>query len=126
LNIIKLKTVTAFMFIILSSVVNIFVAIIILVVAVIVARSIKRFTIGAASAMKISFGELLGSAASAIVYFSAFITILGLFDITKILLNFVEIIIIGIIVAFSIAFGLAFGLGGKERAKEILEDMKKN
>jgi hypothetical protein len=113
------------MVLVLGSVMNIIIAIIIFALAVFVARFVKKLTEGTASAMKVKTGNFMGNIAAGIVYFSALVTVLGLFEVTQVILQFVGIIVAGIITALALAFGLAFGLGGKERAAEIIEDMKK-
>ena len=120
LNTVGLTSVTNFLVAVLGSVVNIIIALIIFVVAVFVARFVKRIAIGAARAMKFKAEEFIGNLAAFVVYFSAFVTILGLFSVTQILLQFVGFIVIGVIFGLSLAFGLAFGLGGKEKAAEFL------
>jgi hypothetical protein len=125
LNILGLSEVTEFMVLVLGSVMNIIIAIIIFALAVFVARFVKKLTEGTASAMKVKTGNFMGNIAAGIVYFSALVTVLGLFEVTQVILQFVGIIVAGIITALALAFGLAFGLGGKERAAEIIEDMKK-
>lgn len=41
----------------------------------------------------------------------------------KIAVNLIEILLTGIIALFALAGGLSFGLGGKDKAKEIIEDI---
>jgi len=120
LNVLELDKVTDFMTNMFLEVMNIIVAIIIFVVAVFAARFVKKLARGTAKAMKVSFYRAVGNAAAAIVYFSAVVTILGLFEVTQTILLFIGYATIGVIFGLSLAFGLAFGLGGKEKAKEII------
>ena len=110
---------------VLGSVMNIIIAIIIFVVAVFVARFVKKLAQGTASAMKIKADEFIGSIAAAVVYFSALVTILGLFEVTQVILQFVGLIVMAVLAGLALAFGLAFGLGGRDRAAEIIANMKK-
>ncbi len=125
LNVLELTQVTEFMAAVLGSVMNIIIAIVIFVVAVFVARFVKKLAQGTAQAMKIKSDQFIGNIAAAVVYFSALVTILGLFEVTAVILQFVGIIVMGVVAALALAFGLAFGLGGKERAAEIIANMKK-
>lgn len=125
LNILGLNQVTGFMAAVLGSVMNIIIAIIIFVVAVFVARFVKKLAQGTASAMKIKADEFIGSIAAAVVYFSALVTILGLFEVTQVILQFVGLIVMAVLAGLALAFGLAFGLGGRDRAAEIIANMKK-
>ncbi len=125
LNVLNLQLVTAFLLLVLDSVINIIVAVIVFVVAVVAARFVKRIAKGAARAMNIKSDDFVGSLASFVVYFLALVTILGLFEITAVILKYIDIIVYWGVAGISLAVGLAFGLGGKERAKEILDKMRK-
>lgn len=59
-------------------------------------------------------------------YSIVFFTILIVLDQLGIAQDLIRILFTGIVAMIAIAGGLAFGLGGKDVAREILEDLKKN
>jgi ABC-type nickel/cobalt efflux system permease component RcnA len=93
MKVLGLDLVTAFLLSVLDSVVNIVVAVIVFVVAVLIARFVRRLAKGTAKAMKVKSDDFIGSLASFVVYFLAFVTILGLFDITSVILRYIDIIV---------------------------------
>lgn len=125
LDILKLEQIKAFTMSILENVGNIIIALIIFVVAVIVARFVKNIAQATAKTMNVKSDEFIGSLASFIVYLLATVTILGLFNIFQNMVRYIDLIVMGIIFALSLGAGLSFGLGGKEKAREIMEKIKK-
>lgn len=125
LDILNLDQIKYFVFSILENVGNIIVALIIFVIAVVVARFVKNISQASAKAMNVRANQFIGSLASFVVYLMATVTILGLFTIFRNMVMYIDLLVMGIVFAFSLGGGIAFGLGGKERAKELLEKMKR-
>lgn len=90
-----------------------------LVVANLVAELIKNgvTSIGSKTANAISF------TAKTAVQFFTFLIVLNQLGVAQ---DLIRILFTGIVAMVSIAGGIAFGLGGKDLAKELLEELKKN
>jgi hypothetical protein len=67
--------------------------------------------------------SLLAGAAKTIVLFFTVLVVLNQLGVAQ---DLVRILFTGIVAMLSLAGGLAFGLGGKDLAKEILDDIKKS
>jgi len=102
---------------------NVIVAIIIgfvgLVIANLIYDVVKHGTksLGGFSAL------LLAGAAKTIILFFTALVVLNQLGVAQ---DLIRILFTGIVAMFSLAGGLAFGLGGKDFAKEILEEIKKS
>ncbi|PID83313.1 hypothetical protein CSB11_02115 [Candidatus Campbellbacteria bacterium] len=124
-NILELTVVTAFLYSVLETIGNIVIAIIIFVAAVYAARFVKTIASSVAKAVNVESDKLVGNIAAFVIYLMAGITILGLFSVTREILDLIKYIVISIVAGFSLALGIAFGLGGKERAKNIIDGWRK-
>jgi hypothetical protein len=96
---------------------RVIIAVLILVVAVVIADTVKRFVTASAAAAHIGSSKALGTIAqTAIIVFAVFAAISQL----EIAPAFFQTILLGIVVALALAFGLAFGLGGREAAARAI------
>lgn len=125
LDILELHQIKIFTSEILHNIGNIIIAMIIFVVAVVVARFVKNIVTATAKAIEVKTSEFIGSLAAFLVYLLATVTILGLFPIFQNMVKYIDLLVMGIIFALALAAGLSFGMGGKEKARECLEKMKK-
>lgn len=100
---------------------QVIVAVLILVVAIIVAEVMRKVVVAAAKAANVHKAGLLGSVTKWSIWVFAILAALFQLNIAA---TFIQTLFTGIVVAFSVAIGLAFGLGGKETAREILEDIR--
>jgi hypothetical protein len=100
---------------------RVFVAAILIVIAALVAESIKRFVQGSALAMGLHSAKMAGSVAKWAIWIFVIIIVLSELGIAP---AFMQILFTGIVAMLSLAGGLAFGLGGKEAASKVIEKMK--
>ena len=102
---------------------NIFVAILILIVAALVAEFLGKFIRASMEAGRLSAARFIGSVAKWSVWVFALFAALLQLGVAPSLIN---IIITGFVAMIAIGGGLAFGLGGKDSAKEVLDKIKKD
>ena len=100
---------------------QVIVAVLILVVAIIVAEVMRKVVVAAAKAAGVHKAGLLGSVTKWSIWIFAILAALFQLNIAA---TFIQTLFTGIVVAISVAAGLAFGLGGKDVAREILEDVR--
>ncbi len=100
---------------------RVFVAALLIVIAALVADSIKRFVEGSAMAMGVRSARLAGSVAKWAIWVFVIIIVLSELGIAP---AFMQILFTGIVAMLALAGGLAFGLGGKEAAARVIEKMK--
>ncbi|MCK5589242.1 MAG: hypothetical protein KAI16_02950 [Candidatus Pacebacteria bacterium] len=100
---------------------NIMVALGIFALAVLTSRFVASITGGVSNMLNIKSSKLLTKTASGLIYFTALITVLGLFSVADPVSELIMGVLQGVVFGFALAFGLAFGLGGKEKAKEIMD-----
>lgn len=125
LDVLGLTQVNSFLEEILFYLPNVFVAVLILLVAAIVADFTKNLVRGSARAAGMRAAHFLGTATEwSIWVFGALAALLELGVAT----TFIQTLFTGIVVAISLAIGLSFGLGGRDHASRYLdkleEDMK--
>lgn len=120
-NILELSVVKEFLYSVLGTIGNIVIAIIIFVAAVYAARFVRTIASSVAKAINVKSDELVGNIAAFVIYLMAGITILGLFSVTRDILDLIKVVVMGLVGGFSLAIGIAFGLGGKEKAQEMIE-----
>jgi hypothetical protein len=100
---------------------QVIIAVLILVVAIIVAETMKKIVVASAKAAGVHKAGLLGSVTKWSIWIFAILAALFQLNIAA---TFIQTLFTGVVVAVSIAAGLAFGLGGKESAKEIIEEIR--
>lgn len=120
-NILKLTEVTDFLKRVLLYVPNVFVAILILIAAALVAEFLEKFIRASVEAGRIKSAKFVGSVAKWAVWIFALFAALIQLGVAPSLIN---IIVTGLVAMFAIGGGLAFGLGGKDYAKELVEKFK--
>src|SRR3989344_150415 len=97
---------------------QVFVAVLILILAAIVAEAVNNVVSSSARAAGAHSGNLAGSVAKWAIWITAIMAVLNQLGVAT---EFVQTLFTGLVVALSLAFGLAFGLGGKEAAARLIE-----
>lgn len=100
---------------------QVIVAVLILVVAIVLSEVCRKVVVGAAKAAGVHKAGLLGSITKWAIWVFAILAALFQLNIAA---TFIQTLFTGVVVAFSLALGLAFGLGGRDTAKEIVEDIR--
>lgn len=101
---------------------NVVVAVLMLVVAVIVSDIIEKIAVASVARAKIKSVHAVGLIVRWSVYLFAILAILIQLGVAP---SLVEIFFTGLVATMVISAGLAFGLGGKDLAKDILEDLNR-
>lgn len=101
---------------------NVVVAVLMLVVAVIVSDILEKVAIASVARAKIKSVHAVGLVVRWSVYLFAFLAILMQLGVAP---SLIEIFFTGIVATMVISAGLALGLGGKDLAKELLEDLNR-
>jgi hypothetical protein len=115
-NALNLPQVSAFLNAVLLWLPNLFVAIVILLVAPLLGRFLRGLIETGAGSMGFGNARLLGRLAEiAVIAFAVLIAV----DQLGIAANILNILVIGVIGALALAFGLAFGLGGRDVAADL-------
>jgi len=96
---------------------NVIVASFILVIAAVVADTMRRIVVGSAKAAHLPSSELLGGITKWAIWIFAILAAMYQLGIAG---PFVQTLFTGFIAALSIALGLSFGLGGKDAAARFL------
>jgi small-conductance mechanosensitive channel len=100
---------------------NIFISVLIFLVAVYLLDFSKKIFIGTLEQKKISFTPLVGNSFSLFIWT---ITILAILYQLKIIPELISAIFFGLVAIVSLALGIAFGLGGKDLAAKFLKDLQ--
>lgn len=122
-NILGLDGVTAFLSKVVDYLPHVFVAAIVLIAGVLVARFLERLVRGSVKAAELHAANFLGSLTRWIILVFAVLTALEQLQVADYIIRTAET---GVIVAAALAFGLAFGLGGKDHADQWLTGWKKH
>lgn len=101
---------------------QVIVAILVLLVAGVVAETMKEVVGGAARAAGVSSASFLSSVTKWSIWIFAILTALYQLGVAA---PFVQTLFTGFVVALSIAAGLAFGLGGQDAAAKIIDRTRK-
>jgi hypothetical protein len=101
---------------------NIFISIIIFIVAVFIADFSKKIIVGDFREEKLTYSNFLGNIVASSVWIVAILAILYQLQIAQTL---ILITFIGFITLIVLTVSIAFGLGGKEMARKTLEDIEK-
>lgn len=124
LDVMKLHQVSFFLTdVVLRFLPQVFVAVLILLVAAILSEVVQNFVTGAAKSAKLSSAEFLGTVARSAIWVFAIFAALNQLGVAQ---EFLQILFTGIVVALSLAAGLAFGLGGRDTAAKIVEKAHHN
>jgi len=121
-QILGLQGFAAFLERIVSWLPNLIIAAAIFVVAVIIADYAEKLIKAIVRKMEIGYTKFLGILVKVAIWALAIIAILIQLEVAA---DIVQIITMGIIALIVISLGLAFGLGGRDLAREILEDLKR-
>jgi hypothetical protein len=102
---------------------NVIVAALIFVVTVIVVDIVEKVVRAAVESIKVGYGQIMSAVIKWSIWVFAILAILDQlkFDAADWIIEFAQIIIIGLMAMFAIAFGL----GGKEAAAEMIQDLRK-
>ncbi len=125
-DILGLEKVASFLETILRYYPNIFIAILIFLIAVYLLDFSKKIFVGTLEKEKISFSPLVNRGLSLLIWV---LTIFAILYQLKIVPELILVLFVGIVIIFSLALGLSFGLAGKDFVfkflKELQEKMKK-
>jgi len=100
---------------------NLVVSIAIFVVAIIIADFTKKIIQAVVEKAKVGYSQLIGSIVQWAIWIFAIFAILVQLGIAK---ELIQILFTGLIGLIVISCGIAFGLGGKDLARDILEDLR--
>jgi large-conductance mechanosensitive channel len=102
---------------------RVIIAAIVLVIATVLADTMKKLVVASAKAANVNSANMLGSITKYAIWIFALIIALSELGIAT---YFMQVLFMGIIVMLAIAGGLAFGLGGKEAAARAIENIQKD
>lgn len=122
LDVLNFNTISGLVAQVVSYYPNIFISMIIFMVAVYIADFSKKIVVGSLEKERITYSNFLGDIVSSGTWILAILAILYQLQIVQTL---VLAIFIGFVALIVISLGLAFGIGGKDMAKKILEDIEK-
>jgi len=111
----------AFLKAIVSWLPNLVVAAAIFVVAVIIADFTERLIKAIVGKMEIGYTRLLGAIVRYSIWIFAFLAILSQLGVAT---EIIQILVGGFVALLVISSGIAFGLGGKDLARDILENLR--
>lgn len=122
LDILGLEQLNQFLNQVLFYIPNIFVAVIVLMIASVVSSFVYKITVASAKAAGIEVANFLGSVAKWAIWIFAILLALTQLQIGQ---QFLYMLFTGIVAMFAIAGGIAFGLGGKDAAKDVIAHFAK-
>lgn len=102
---------------------NVFVAVLILLLAALIAELVYNVVSGATKAAEIPSSLFLAKVAKWAIWIFALLAALNQLGVAS---TFVQTLFTGVVVAVSLAVGLAFGLGGKDAAARYLERLERD
>lgn len=122
----KLTEFAGFLTTVLNYVPRVIVAVLVFVVAVIISDIVEKVVRVAVERMRVGYGYIAsGIVRWAIWIFTIFLILDQLLPTSLLIKTLYTSIVYGTIGALALGVGLAIGLGGKDVAREMLEDMKK-
>lgn len=111
----------AFLTTVLAFVPNVFVSVLIFVVAVILSDICEKLVTASIAKAKVGYARMGGMIVRSSIMGFAFLAILFQLGIAK---NLILTLFTGLVGALALAFGLSFGLGGKDLARDVLKELK--
>ena len=119
LDVLHLTTVNLFISdVVLGYLPQVIVAVLILLVAAVVAESVRRVVEGSAKAASFHASGFLGKVAQYSIWTFAILAALAQLNVAS---AFVQTLFTGIVIAVSLALGLSFGLGGQKAAERYID-----
>ena len=100
---------------------NVVMAVAIFIVAVIAADFLEKMMKAFVGKMNVKYVGIVGTIVKWAVWVFALLAILGQLGVAR---EIIQILVTGVVALIVIAGGLAFGIGGKDMAKETLENLK--
>lgn len=101
---------------------NVFVAIVIAFVGIVIANLVSQIVHNASKSLGGTSSNLLSTTARYALFFFTVLIVLNQLGVAS---DLVRILFTGIVAMIAIAGGLAFGLGGQETAKRVLSELQK-
>ncbi|KKT35946.1 MAG: Conserved cytoplasmic membrane protein, CmpX protein [Candidatus Collierbacteria bacterium GW2011_GWA1_44_12] len=123
MNILGLTTVSAFLNTVFGYLPNLFAAVFILLIGVVLAGILEKVVKGSLGGVDVSHSRFMGKFVSYTVMIISALAALSQMGIAQ---SFIEVIFTGFVATLAIAFGLGVGLGSKDIIKEILDEAYKN
>lgn len=123
MNILGLTTVSAFLNTVFGYLPNLFAAVFILLIGVVLAGILEKVVKGSLGGVDVSLSRFMGKFVSYTVMIISSLAALSQMGIAQ---SFIEVIFTGFVATLAIAFGLGVGLGSKDIIKEILDEAYKN
>ena len=123
MNILGLTTVSAFLNTVFGYLPNLFAAVFILLIGVVLAGILEKVVKGSLGGVDVSLSRFMGKFVSYTVMIISALAALSQMGIAQ---SFIEVIFTGFVATLAIAFGLGVGLGSKDIIKEILDEAYKN
>jgi len=123
MNILGLTTVSAFLNTVFGYLPNLFAAVFILLIGVVLAGILEKVVKGSLGGVDVSLSRFMGKFVSYTVMIISSLAALSQMGIAQ---SFIEVIFTGFVATLAIAFGLGVGLGSKDIIKEILDKAYKN
>lgn len=102
---------------------NVIIAVVIGFVGMVLANLVSEIVRSSVRQMRHASANALATMAKASIIFFTALVVLNQLGVAQ---ELIRILFTGIVGMLALAGGLAFGLGGKDTAKELLEDLKKN
>ena len=121
-DILELTQVTDFLSSVLLYLPNVFVAAIILIIGVLVARFLETLVRASVRTGNLLAANTLGIIVRWTILIFSILIAMDQLGVDSMIINYV---VIGIVIAAALAFGLAFGLGGRDHAEEIIGQLRK-
>ena len=122
LDVLHLTTVNLFISeVVLGYLPQVIVAVMILLVAAVVAETVRRVVEGSAKAASLHTAGFLGKVAQYAIWTFALLAALAQLNVAT---AFVQTLFTGIVIAVSLAIGLSFGLGGQKAAEQFIDRLR--
>lgn len=122
-EILKLGQFTVFLKDIAMYLPNVIIAVLILVVGFVLGYFVDDLIVKLMKSTREKLGNLVGAVAKwSIIVFAVLAALMQL----KVAVSLIQMLFTGLIFMLALALGLAFGLGGREAAKEMIEEVKRD